>query len=136
MQTIIRRLRKLEDRFGPPVETRFTRRLREGIEAESLISSQPQTVYDRLISANRIAQQILYAAVEEGQPGLALLALARVEAELKLEAELLGKLDKSTKIAVGVQVNNGAQAEGWDYERMQLHHLQQLESLWEKYKKQ
>ncbi len=34
MRTIIRRLRRLEDRFGPPVETEFTRRLRERIKAE------------------------------------------------------------------------------------------------------
>jgi hypothetical protein len=33
MKSIIRRLRKLEDRFGPPVETASTRRLRERIEA-------------------------------------------------------------------------------------------------------
>ena len=33
MRTIIRRLRRLEDRFGPPVETEFSRRLRERIEA-------------------------------------------------------------------------------------------------------
>jgi len=32
MKTIIRRLRRLEDRYRPPVETRFTRRLRERIE--------------------------------------------------------------------------------------------------------
>jgi len=33
MQAIIRRLRKLEERFGPAVETECTRRLRERIEA-------------------------------------------------------------------------------------------------------
>ena len=32
MTAIIRRLRKLEERFGPPVETAYTRRLRERIE--------------------------------------------------------------------------------------------------------
>jgi len=32
MKIIIRRLRKLENRFGPPVETRFTRLLRQRIE--------------------------------------------------------------------------------------------------------
>jgi hypothetical protein len=134
MQTIIRRLGKLEDRFGPPVETRFMRRLRERIEAGSAMSSQPETVYDRLIAANRIAQQILHAAVEAGQPGLALLALARVEAELKLEAELLGKLDMSTKIAVGIQVNGSGDA-GWQYDRMELHDRVALEELWDKYRK-
>ena len=55
MTTIIRRLRTLEDRFGP--ETRFTRRLRELIGAARPMSSQRETVYDRLIAANRIAQQ-------------------------------------------------------------------------------
>jgi hypothetical protein len=33
MTTIIRRLRKLEKRFGPPVETEHTRRLRARLEA-------------------------------------------------------------------------------------------------------
>jgi len=33
MKAIIRRLRKLEERFGPPVETESTRRLRKRIEA-------------------------------------------------------------------------------------------------------
>jgi len=33
MKNISRRIRKLEERFGPPVETEFTRRLRERIEA-------------------------------------------------------------------------------------------------------
>jgi hypothetical protein len=131
MRTIVKRLRTLEDRFGPPVETRFTRRLRERIEAESLISSQPETVYDRLIAANRIAHQILYAAVEEGEPGLALLALARVEAELKLEAELLGKLDASTKIAVGVQVNGSADV-SYDWNRLEFHEAEQLQWLLKK----
>jgi len=131
MQTIIRRLRTLEARIGPPVETRFTRRLRERIEAASLISSQPETVYDRLIAANRIAQQILYAAAEEGEPGLALLALARVEAELKLEAVLLGKLDTSTKIAVGVQVNDSAGV-SYDWKRLEFHEAEQLQWLLKK----
>jgi hypothetical protein len=33
MKSISRRIRRLEERFGPPVETEFTRRLRERIEA-------------------------------------------------------------------------------------------------------
>jgi hypothetical protein len=33
MKAVIRRLRKLEERFGPPVETASTRRLRARIEA-------------------------------------------------------------------------------------------------------
>jgi hypothetical protein len=132
MQTMIRRLRNLEDRFAPSIETRFARRLRERIEAVPVSSSQPETVYDRLIAANRIAQQILHAAVEAGQPGLALLALARVEAELKLEAELLGKLDTSTKIAVGVQVN-GSGAASWPVERMELHDILAMQRIWDKY---
>jgi hypothetical protein len=33
MKTIVRRLRKLEDRFCPPVETEFDRQLRGRIEA-------------------------------------------------------------------------------------------------------
>jgi hypothetical protein len=33
MKTIIRRLRRLEDRFGPPAETEYTRHLRERIKA-------------------------------------------------------------------------------------------------------
>jgi hypothetical protein len=33
MRSISRRIRKLEERLGPPVETEYTRRLRERIEA-------------------------------------------------------------------------------------------------------
>jgi hypothetical protein len=44
MKTIIRRLRRLEDRLGPPVETEFSRCLRERIEAgrRRLAESGPQ----------------------------------------------------------------------------------------------
>jgi len=57
-------VRTLEDRFGPQAETRFARRLRERIDAAALVSSQPETVYDRLIAANRIAQQMPIHALE------------------------------------------------------------------------
>jgi hypothetical protein len=33
VRTVVRRLRRLEDRFGPAMETEFSRRLRERIEA-------------------------------------------------------------------------------------------------------
>jgi hypothetical protein len=44
MKTIIRRVRRLEDRLGPPVETEFSRCLRERIDAgrRRLAESCPQ----------------------------------------------------------------------------------------------
>jgi len=54
MKTIIRRLRRLEGRFCPPVETEFSRRLQERIEAarrrlaeSDFPGSGPRTAGDR-----------------------------------------------------------------------------------------
>ena len=129
MTTVSRRLGRLEECLRGPV-AEVSRRLRER-SAELVKSSSPETLYGRLTAANRIAQQILHAALEAGQPGLALLALARVEAELKLEVDLVRESDTVTKTALGVKSNQGSES-GWDLSRLEIHELQQLQWLWEK----
>ena len=64
------------------------------------------TLFDRLREINREARAILEEARGNGSKDndLALKAIARIEKQLELEARLLGELDESTKIAVGVNI--------------------------------
>jgi hypothetical protein len=55
-------------------------------------------------------------------PVIALAAISRIERQLELEAKLLGQLDESTKIAVGVNV---APQEAADYSKVPLEQLTQ-----------
>jgi hypothetical protein len=66
------------------------------------------TLFDRLREINREARAILEEARGAGSKDndLALKAIARIEKQLELEARLLGELDESTKIAVGVNVTS------------------------------
>ena len=59
---------------------------------------------------------------------IALHAIARVEKQLELEARLLGELDESTKIAVGVQAN-AAPSQNLDLTKLSREELQQLRAL-------
>ena len=133
MTTITRRLHRIEEGLTGP-EAELSRRLRERFGAAPLISSLPETLYDRLIAANRAAQQILHVAMEMGQPGLALMAIARVEKQLELLARLLGDLDDSTKVAVGLQVN-AAGADEWDLSKLTAAEAVELDRLLDKARK-
>ena len=65
---------------------------------------QADRVFDRLKQLHEETRGILRTALEAGDGRLALQAVARVEKQLELEARLLGELDESTKVAVGVKV--------------------------------
>lgn len=60
------------------------------------------TLYDRLRLLNAETLQILQEAKEAKNPDLALRAINRIERQLELEAKLLGQIDESTKVAIGI----------------------------------
>lgn len=63
------------------------------------------TLFDRLRSLSNEAMEILKEARTSNNHALALSAVGRAEKLLELEAKLLGELDSSTKVAVGINVN-------------------------------
>jgi hypothetical protein len=63
------------------------------------------TVFERLKAINRETLAILQEARLAATPVVALMAVGRIEKQLELEAKLLGQLDESTKVAVGVQLS-------------------------------
>jgi hypothetical protein len=63
------------------------------------------TVFERLKAVNRETVAILQEARAADTPVVALMAVGRIEKQLELEAKLLGQLDESTKVAVGVQIS-------------------------------
>ena len=70
----------------------------------AVIEVQAGTLFDRLRAINRATQEILREARGSQNHVVALQAIGRVEKQLELEARLLGELDDSVKIAVGIQV--------------------------------
>ena len=79
-------------------------------------------------SINRETLDILQNAKDSKNNVIALHAIARVEKQLELEARLLGELDESTKIAVGVQAN-AAPSQNLDLTKLSREELQQLRAL-------
>ena len=63
------------------------------------------TLFDRLRSLSNEAMEILKEARTSNNHALALSAVGRAEKLLELEAKLLGELDSSTKVAVGISIN-------------------------------
>ena len=63
------------------------------------------TLFDRLRSLSNEAREILEEARASNNHSLALSAVGRAGKLLELEAKLLGELDSSTKVAVGINVN-------------------------------
>src|SRR5690242_8705408 len=63
---------------------------------------QAGTLFERLRALNRETQEILRDARNAGNQVVALQAINRAEKQLELEAKLLGELDESVKVAVGV----------------------------------
>ena len=78
---------------------------------------------------------ILREAQEADDPRLALQAVGRAAKLLELEARLLGELDESTKIALGVNVQQ-SQNELYDLKRLDMAELEVLEGLLEKASKE
>jgi hypothetical protein len=64
---------------------------------------QAGTLFDRLRSVGRVTQEILREARGTRNHIVALQAIGRIERQLELEARLLGELDDSTKVAMGVR---------------------------------
>ena len=79
------------------------------VKAKQVVEEiKAETLFDRLREINSEARAILEEARAGGSKDndLALKAIARIEKQLELEARLLGELDESTKIAVGVNVTS------------------------------
>jgi hypothetical protein len=65
---------------------------------------QATTLYSRLRLVHHQTATILQEALASRSPNLALAAIARLEKQIELEAKLIGELDESVKVAVGVTV--------------------------------
>ena len=65
---------------------------------------QAETLFERLKGLNRETAAILAEARAAKNNVIALQAVARAEKQLELEARLLGELNDSTKVAVGIDV--------------------------------
>jgi hypothetical protein len=70
----------------------------------AVVEVQAGTLFERLRTLNRETQEILREARDTKNHVIALAAIGRAEKQLELEARLLGELDDSAKIAIGVQV--------------------------------
>jgi hypothetical protein len=75
------------------------------------------TLYEQLRGIGRDTREILEKAKAANDNELALKAIARVEKQLELLARLLGELDESAKIAVGVQVNAAPSDASWEQDK-------------------
>jgi hypothetical protein len=64
------------------------------------------TLYSRLRLVHHQTATILQEALAPKSPNLALVAIARLEKQIELEAKLIGELDESVKVAVGVTVKD------------------------------
>jgi len=81
---------------------------------QALAEVRGDPLYDRLRMLNPETQQILHEAKQSKNPDLALRAINRIERQLELEAKLLGQLDESAKIAIGI--NNAPQQQQATYD--------------------
>ena len=62
------------------------------------------SVFERLQTVNRETRAILAEARAAATPMIALVAVGRIEKQLELEAKLLGQLNESARVAVGVVI--------------------------------
>jgi hypothetical protein len=69
---------------------------------QALAEVRGDTLYERLRTLSSETQDILHEAKQSKNPDLALRAIKRIERQLELEAKLLGQLDESAKIAIGI----------------------------------
>src|ERR1035438_8262721 len=84
--------------------------------------TQAGTLYERLKAVNRETLDILREARASNNLVIALAAISRVEKQLELEAKLLGQMDDSTKIAVGINI---VPQKATDYSEVPLERLLQ-----------
>ena len=102
-------LRKISERNGKSVSvTALFRHKKDHIPATLAVArqaaeeSQANTLYSRLRLVHQQTATILQEALASRSPNLALTAIARLEKQIELEAKLLGELDESVKVAVGI----------------------------------
>jgi len=75
------------------------------VEAQAAAEeAEARSLYDRLGELNRQTQSILAGALQDGDRRTALQAIGRAKDLLEIEAKMLGELDDSARIAIGVQV--------------------------------
>jgi hypothetical protein len=67
---------------------------------------QAGTLFERLRSVGRVTEEILREARGAKNHTIALQAIGRIERQLELEARLLGELDDSARVAIGIQVSS------------------------------
>ena len=89
---------------------------------------QSDKLFDKLKQLHQATLTILKNAEEGGDPRLALQAVGRAGKLLELEARLLGELDESTKVAVGVQIEHQPEPV-WDLSDMTMEELEEMERL-------
>ncbi len=100
-------LRTIAKRFGTSNSAVF-RHGRDHIQVALVKAKEAEeqveagNLFERLRAINHETQAILREARTAGNNVVALSAIQRAEKQLELEAKLLGELDGSTKIAVGV----------------------------------
>jgi hypothetical protein len=73
---------------------------------EIAVEIQAGTLFDRLRSVCRVTQEILREARGTKNHIIALQAIGRIERQLELEARLLGELDDSARVAIGIPVSS------------------------------
>jgi hypothetical protein len=102
-------LRDVAGRFGPSKtalarhkENHLPKALMEAKAAEE--SQYSDSLFDQLRLVNRETLAILKEARAGNAPMIALNAIDRVSKQVELQAKLLGQLDESTKIAIGIAV--------------------------------
>ena len=67
---------------------------------------QAGTLFERLRSVGRVTEEILREVRGAKNHTIALQAIGRIERQLELEARLLGELDDSARVAIGIQVSS------------------------------
>ena len=73
---------------------------------ETVEELQAGTLFERLRSVGRVTEEILREARGAKNHTIALQAIGRIERQLELEARLLGELDDSARVAIGIQVSS------------------------------
>ncbi len=107
----------------------FPKRLAKAKQAAE--EAQAGTLFERLRAINRETGKILAEARGSKRHTIALGAIARAEKQLELEARLLGELDESVKVAVGVNVQAPPQS-NYDLSKLDDEELDSLLRLLEK----
>jgi hypothetical protein len=64
------------------------------------------SVFERRQTLNAVTRAILAEARAAATPMIALVAVGRIEKQLELEAKLLGQLNESARVAVGVTIQS------------------------------